>query len=241
MGVEKTLTVTSFDVMPDREIKPSALFKYYQQTAREHLDSLGLPLEVMLEKRCVFVITRMKQVFYSSIRDYDEICIKTTSRGIKGAVFTRDYSVTRDGELVAEASTQWALIDLDSRRICRPSVYAEYFGVQEELCSFTDIKKCTVPESFDGKYTYRVAFSDIDENYHMNNTRYTDICLDAVAGLDKGEAVGEISIDFLSEARFGETLVIHIAGLDDGYCFSAENIDTGKHCFNAVIKVKKRG
>ena len=236
MGIEKTLTVTSFDVMPDREIKPSALFRYYQQVAREHLDSLGLVLDVMLEKRCVFVITRMKQVFYSSIRDYDEISIKTSSRVIKGAVFTRDYCVTRDGETVAEASTQWALIDLDSRRICRPSVYADYFDVQEELCSFTDIKKSVMPESFDGKATYRVVFSDIDENYHMNNTRYTDICLDVIGGLDKGEVISEISIDFLSEARFGETLEIHIGRLDDGYCFSAENLDTGKHCFNAVIK-----
>lgn len=234
MGIEKTLTVTSFDVMPDREIKPSALFRYYQQVAREHLDSLGLVLDVMLEKRCVFVITRMKQVFYSSIRDYDEISIKTSSRVIKGAVFTRDYCVTRCGETVAEASTQWALIDLDSRRICRPSVYADYFDVQEELCSFTDIKKSVMPESFDGKATYRVVFSDIDENYHMNNTRYTDICLDVIGGIDGG--IGEISVDFLSEARLDDELVIHWSEDDGTYFFSAENLTSTKNCFNAVIK-----
>ena len=225
--------------MPDSRIKPSALFRYYQQTAREHLDSLGLCFDVMREKKCVFVITRMKQVFYKDIRGYDEICVKTCSRGIRGAVFTRDYSVLRDGEVACEASTQWALIDLESRRICRPSVYADYFDKQEELCSFTDIKKCQLPETLEGKYTYRVAFSDIDENYHMNNTRYTDICLDAIGGLDKGESISEISVDFLSEARFGETLEIRLDRLEDGYCFSAENVDTGKHCFNAIIRTRR--
>ena len=234
--INKTLTVTSFDVMPDSRIKPSALFRYYQQTAREHLDSLGLSFEVMRERKCVFVITRMKQVFYKDVKGYDEITVSTCSRGIKGAVFTRDFTVKRDGEVVGEASTQWALIDLESRRICRPSVYADYFCVQEELCSFTDIKKIIPPEALEGRYTYRVAFSDIDENYHMNNTRYTDICLDAIGGLDKGESISEISIDFLSEARFGETLEIQIARLEDGYYFSALNTDTDKCCFNAVIK-----
>jgi len=236
MVFENEIPVTSFDVMQNSVIKPSALFRYYQETAGEHLDALGLDFNTMREKKCVFVITRMKNVFYSPIKRYDRIKIKTCSRGIKGAVFTRDYSVVRGGEIVSEASTQWALIDLETRRICRPSVYADYFDVQEEICSFTDIKKIAFDKELEGEYHYKVVFSDIDENLHMNNTRYSDICLDAIGGTDA--FIEEVSVDFLSEARLGDELVLKYTLADGRYIFSAENTNTEKRCFSAEIKIR---
>ena len=235
MAYEINVDVTSFDVMSNSSVKPSALFKYYQEAAGGHLDLLGLDFNTMREKKCVFVITRMKNVFYSPIKRYDKITVRTSSRGIKGASFTRDYSVLRGGEVVAEASTQWVLINLDTRRICRPAVYAEYFGACDECCSFGDIKKIDCDTDFDSEYKYKVVFSDIDENLHMNNTRYSDICLDAIEGTDA--FIEEVSVDFLSEARLGDELMIKYVFKDGRYLFSAENITTGKRCFTAEIKV----
>ena len=216
MSIERRIPVVSYDVMTDSTIRPSALFRYYQQVAGEHLDSLGLTYNDTRDKGCVFVITRMKSVFYSPIKRYDDIVIKTSSRGIKGAVFTRDYSVMRGDALIAEASTQWTLIDIDSRRICRPSVYADYFTSNESICSFTDIKKCRFETPLENEYLYKVVFFDIDENRHMNNTRYTDICLDAVGGLAKGEYIREVSVDFLSEAKLEDLLLIKYSKTSEG-------------------------
>lgn len=239
MAIERKLPVVSYDVMTDSTIRPSALFRYYQQVAGEHLDSLGLTYNETRERKCVFVITRMKSVFYKPIKRYDEIVIKTASRGIKGAVFTRDYTVTKGDELVAEASSMWTLIDIESRRICRPSVYADYFTLGEELCSFTDVKKCVFDTPLENEYLYKVVFFDIDENRHMNNTRYPDICLDAIGGLAEGEYIREVSIDFLSEARLSDVLSVRYLKTPDGYLFSAENTSTGKTCFNAEIVIAK--
>lgn len=236
MIFEKTVDVTSFDVAPDSTIKPSALFRYYQEIAGGHLDCLGLDFNTMREKKCVYVITRMKNAFYSPIKRYDKITVRTSSRGIKGASFTRDFCVVRDGEVVAEASTQWVLINLDTRRICRPTVYAEYFGTCDECCSFGDIKKIVCDTEFESEYKYKVVYSDIDENLHMNNTRYSDICLDAIGGTDS--FIEEVSVDFLSEARLGDELIIKYVYSDGKYLFSAENTNTGKHCFTADIKIR---
>ena len=72
MSIERRIPVVSYDVMTDSTIRPSALFRYYQQVAGEHLDSLGLTYNDTRDKGCVFVITRMKSVFYSPIKRYDE-------------------------------------------------------------------------------------------------------------------------------------------------------------------------
>lgn len=238
MSLKKEITVTSFDVMPDSVIKPSALFRYFQQTAREHLDSLGLTFDVMKKNNCVFVLTRMKTRIYESIKGYDEICVATSSRKIKGAVFIRDFKVTKDSLLVAEASTQWAIIDLEKRILRRPSVYADYFPETEELCSFDSIEKCAFGTEFENHYDYKVTFSDIDENYHMNNTRYSDICLDAIDGIEEGKTMEEVLIEFNSEARLSDRLCVGWEKRDNAYMFSAQNENTQKHCFNAVIKIR---
>ena len=222
--------------MPNSVIKPSSLFRYYQQSAREHTDSMGLTLDVMLENKCVFVITRMQHKFYSSIKDYDNITIETASRKIKGALFTRDYIVKKEGTVVAEASTQWALINIETRTLCRPSIYAHYFPAQEELCTFTDANKIVFDKEPENEYIYKVVFSDIDENFHMNNTRYSDICLDAIGGTDK--EIEEISIDFVSEARLGDELIVKYDVFENELHFSAKNASNQKICFNALIKIK---
>ncbi len=240
MITEKDILVCNFDVTPDSLIKPSSLFKYYQQAARENLDAVGLPFEKMLETGVVFVITRMKSCVYTDVCGYDRLNMKTSSREIKGAVFTRDFTLWRGDELVAEASTQWALIDINSRRLCRPSVYSEYFPEGEAICSFQGAGKLVLENEFDNVYSYRVVYSDIDENRHLNNTRYSDICLDALGGIPEGMRVGEVRIDFLAEARLGDELLVHSRLENNTAQFTAFNDNTDRVCFNAEIIFEKR-
>ncbi len=237
MVTEKEILVCNFDVCPDSFIKPSALFRYYQQAARENIDARGLTFEKMLEQGVVFVLTRMKSCVYKEIKGYDVLKIKTSNRDIRGAVFTRDFVVYKGDELVAEAETQWALIDINSRRLCRPSVYADYFDDGKALCSFTGARKLVFQKEFENSYSYTVTYSDTDENRHFNNTRYIDVCLDALGGVDESMMIKDVSIDFLSEARQGDELEIKFSSCESGASFHAYNKTCDKVCFNAQISL----
>ncbi len=235
MITEKDILVCNFDVTPDSFLSPSALFRYYQQAARENTDAMGLYFEKMLERGAVFVLTRMKSVLYDDVCGYDKLTIRTSSRKIKGAVFTRDFVLYRGDKLVGEASSDWVLIDINSRRICRPSVYADYFADQNELCSFGDTKKLAFDTPLENEFTYRVLFSDIDENQHLNNTHYSDICLNALSGIDEGKRIESVHIDFLAEARQGDVLKVAFSKKDDVALFEAINETADKVSFRAEI------
>jgi len=242
LAKEKDILMCNYDVLFNSTYKPSSLYKYFQQIATEDLDALGLNAKTMKERGIAFVLVRMKTVFKKPIFEYDLITIKTCHRRVKGASFIRDYLVYRNGELIGETSSYWALIDLNSRRLMRPSSLEGDFNHPVELCSFEIDERFSFPEDLECKtYEYNIVFNDIDENKHMNNTRYVDICLDAISGIAEDEFVSEIRIDFLKEAKMDEKLLLKYAKgqSDNTFYFSSYNKSSQQSCFDAKITFKK--
>ena len=240
MAKERKIKVCSYDVLYNTTHKLSSLYKYFQQIAGDDLDAIGMTYESLLEKGIVFVLAKMKTVFYSPLRKNDEIVLKTCQRRIKGASFIRDYVLIKDGKTVAETSSYWVLMDINTRRLCRPSILGDSMYEPCELSSFEIDERFAFPDAVEvGNYRYTVAFSDIDENRHMNNTRYPDLCLDAIGGIPENMYVSEVLIDYLTESKLGERLDVTFnkAPVDNEYYFSALNLTTEKKCFDTRIKL----
>ena len=56
---ETTVRITSFDVLPNSTVKPSALLRYMQQLAREDCDGLGCTYRYMRSLNTVLVLTQL--------------------------------------------------------------------------------------------------------------------------------------------------------------------------------------
>lgn len=240
MSKERNLTVCSYDIVYNGTHKPSSVYKYFQQIAGDDLDGIGVTYDSLLEKGMVFVLARMKTKFYEPLKKNDTFYLKSCHRRVKGASFIRDYLVTMDERVVSETSSNWVLMDINARRLCRPSVLNFDMFEPMQLCSFEIDERFYFPEELEkSKYLYDVVFSDIDENNHMNNTRYPDLCLDAIGGIPNDMYVSEVTIDYLSETRLGESLEVEFncESADNQYYFSAINLTTNKKCFDAIIKL----
>lgn len=241
MAKTKEITICNYDVIFNKTHKPSAIYKYFQQIATEDLDTFGLDSKALLDKGMAFVLARMKTVFHKPLFCYEKLNLSSCHRRTKGVSFIRDYILSRDGEVVSETSSYWVLIDIATRRICRPSVLP-LENAPNELCSFEIDDRFTFPENVETSFfDYTVVFGDIDENNHMNNTRYPDICLDAINGLEENEFASEIRIDYLNEARISEELSLEYTNtpVNGKYYFRAENKTSGTKCFDMELKINK--
>lgn len=241
MAKTKEITICNYDVLYNKTHKPSSIYKYFQQIATEDLDTFGLDSKTLIDRGMAFVLARMKTVFYKPIYCYEELTLSSCHRRTKGVSFIRDYVLERNGEVVSETSSYWVLIDINSRKICRPSVIQSE-SVLNELCPFEIDDRFVFPEAYETKlYPYSVVFSDIDENHHMNNTRYPDVCLDAINDIAKDEFISEIRIDYLNEAKLSDELLLEFTfrPINGNYYFRAENKTTSAKCFDAIIKINK--
>ncbi len=238
MAKTNEIAICNYDILFNKTHKPSSIYKYFQQIATDDLDTFGVDSGYLFNKGLAFVLARMKTVFYKPLFCYDKLTLSSCHRRTKGVSFIRDYVLKREGETVAETSSYWVLIDINTRKICRPSVLTTE-PVLRELASFEIDDRFVFDETLPiEKYNYRVAFSDIDENRHMNNTRYPDICLDAMGGISDNEYVSEIRIDYLNEAKLSDNLEIEYAKGEGLNFFRAANTSNSTKCFDAIIKIK---
>ena len=237
--LEQTIKIKSYDVHPNGVVKISALQKYMQQIAREDSDSYGATYAKMRDANMVFVITRLAMEFERPLRDEDIVTIRTINNRLEGASFVREFLFFSGGEQVAAATTLWALLDFEKRSILRPSALpftipalklpVPGIPVQKRL---TERGTVLTPSG-----ERQVAFSDLDENNHLNNAYYSDIVADFAPVSLYDHWISGLQIAFLSEARLGDTLAVGVQERESGFLLTARNGRTGANCFEAQATV----
>jgi acyl-ACP thioesterase len=81
-----------------------------------------------------------------------------------------------------------------------------------------------------------IVYSDLDFNRHMNNTKYPDMICDYLPDMD-GKWVTSLSLSYLREAAFGDTLTVYrapVEGDGEGYLIRTKRPD-GVVCLEAEI------
>ena len=239
MSKQMKTRIESYEVTPDGNLKVSALFRIFQRIAGDDLDSAGLTYDALRDMGIVFVLTKMSVEFMENIRVYDEITVITRPRGCKGAVYIRDYDVYMGDTRVAYCTSQWVIIDFNTRKILRPSTIAEKFLLKDDLEDIYPIENKKFRFKTDELTkidTRRIYYSHLDRNEHMNNTFYPDIVLDYLPDSYKGDLKGKsVTVHYTTEITAGEQMAIYVNEAEDGFCIMAVNTDTGKEIFSALV------
>lgn len=237
--LKKKITVNSYDVGENGEIKVSALMKYMQQLAVDDIADTGATYESMRNDDTVFVIIRFALKFFSPVRKYDEIEIMTVNNQINGITYVREYLFYRGGIPVAQATTHWVLMSFARRLPLRPSALKyDVPPANMDIQSLELLRKLGLtPENAENKSEYTVRWSSLDENRHLNNTIYADLVFDH-CGCDIG-SVDTCRINFTGESLKDDVLDIYSSPVPGGAEVFGVNRRTGKRCFESDIRFVK--
>jgi len=229
-------------------LKPSYIARYMQETALNALKVWGPTPEYLSLNKLAFILSRISFRYYMEIREHDNIKVETWATPPKSVIFTRNYRVYKNGEIAAEATSAWALMDMRERSILKPEALGDNFkGFDDEELDFGVQRRFKFPESFEETREYKVRYSDIDTNEHMNNVAYIDLINECIYNDgDKLEAgfkkrILSIDLNYNSEAVFGDVIGINKYVEKNGDCeyiyISGKVKD--KNCFEAraVINV----
>ena len=205
-----------------QSLKPSGVLDLLQSSAGEHAELLGIGYEALKAKGYAFVLARVKYDLERKIERYDELEIVTAPL-VPGRIdFDRDFDIydAKTGEKIGIGTSKWIIIDLNTRKICRSSVFT-YPCELREVGNYSSFDKLGFDkEELENVYQYEVRHNDVDFLGHMNNTKYAD-------ALIINKAVKHFEINFVNESKLGENLTIYHDGnnfigyLDDKVSFKA--------------------
>ena len=223
----------------ESKLKMAGALDIFQDTATIHAEQLGIGPEDMNEKNYFWVITKTRMHIYRMPELMDTVTSATWVQPPTAARSERDYSVTKDGELLVYGKSEWAAIGLDNGRPAHMSKLfpgVEYTEPSPDDRAFLKLKRDLSGAETIGEYTVRSV--DIDLGGHMNNVNY----FRAMMGQFSCEEINEMGIEeaelhFISQTFEGETITFKRLEAEYGCDIAAVNED-GKTVFAAALHFK---
>lgn len=210
------------DVDHNGVVRMSSLMKYIQSAAQTQLTLNGMSYEELRNMKRAFILSRIKLEFTEPVRAYEHITAVTYPCDSRGYSFLRCYALEKDGRTIGRAVSMWALIDTDTRSLVRVNDFE--LGLQTHEPHSLALTRFTMPSVIKELGTYTVNYGDLDQNCHMNNTRYPDMYSNFLP-LD-GMRIKSISINYKNEARRGERLRVERADGADGKTYYFRTVRT---------------
>jgi medium-chain acyl-[acyl-carrier-protein] hydrolase len=177
-------------------------------------------------------------LFRQQPRMGDQVTIETWGKGVQRVYLLRDFAVIDEsGVRMVSASAVWLLVDQRRGLPHRWSSQSEFWPWLPERHELeTSVEK--VPELQAGEQVgiYRVHFSDIDVNRHVNATRYLQWIVDSHSQehLEASE-LASVDLSFIAEALPGDEVVVFSEPRDGSELCAVRRAGDGKDLCRAAL------
>lgn len=161
-----------------------------------------------------WVLLRYSMQIYRAPIPGEKINVETWIGAFSRVASTRNFHLlSESGELLGEASSQWCMIDLKTRRVADIATsgveYSQHIQHRDiniemprRIASIDEAKEIQTT-------THLVTEEDLDFNNHVNTIRYIEMILNTLPPEEQSAINNKrIDIQFISEARLNEQLTI---------------------------------
>ena len=239
MIYKENYNVRWHDTDANREVHPTGILMFMQETANRQFEAAGEPLDRIRDEKGVgFILSRVAVEVREPIHAYEDITVETFTCESKGYTFPRGFVIRREGKEVARGMSQWALMRLADRSLVKVSDFPLSFGDEPELETEMPIRYRSPRDAvWESVGERRIAYSDIDYNMHRNNTKYPDMVCDFLPDPAHTRVTG-LSLSYCREAAYGDVLTVERATGENGiYYIRTRKGDTV--CLEAMVKTEQ--
>jgi len=240
-------TVRNYELGPHQAAHVRTLLDYLQETADAHIRKLGVSVQDLLKKDLLWVLVGYHLKIDRYPRAGETVTINTWYPGRQERFYLRDFEVYgakggADGNLIASATTSWALIDAVKRRPMKSDDALPDLPILKRRAVEVGIEHLPPVDSPRNGDPFTVPSSCLDMYRHVNHVFYIQWALDSVSpGIEKGILPFSIEAVFKAEAVAGDRLVAGIgpAGEENAWLHSITREEDGKEVTR--LRTKWRG
>lgn len=209
-------TVRNYELGPHQAAHVRTLFDYLGETADSHIRKLGASIQDLMEKDLLWVLVGYHLKIDRYPRAGETVTINTWYPGRQERFYLRDFEVygAKGGaarNLIASATTSWALIDAVKRRPVKSDDALPDLPVLKRRAVEVGIEHLPPVDSPRSGDPFTVPSSCLDMYRHVNHVFYIQWALDSVSpGIESGILPFSIEAVFKAEAVAGDRLVVAI-------------------------------
>lgn len=208
---EYHFTIRPFEVDFRNKLTLPLLINYLLNVAGYHADARGFGMEKINKDNRSWVLSRIAIELYKYPINNDEIMIQTWVENVMKMFTLRNFAIIgKNNEIYGYAKTVWAMIDTETRK--------PVSLIDEKINSFICDKECPIErtvkfaapqsESFLCE-NFKVKYSDIDINKHLNSSKYVEYIVDAFSLQEFNDKdISRLETEFVEECLFGEEISI---------------------------------
>jgi len=232
---EKEFTLSHIHVDRFGYAKPSVLLYFMQEAAGDHCTLLGADRERLAPMHLFWAVSRSKVQVTRLPQLGETVTVRTWPMPTTRVAYPRAVvAYDAQGQELFRSISLWVLMDERTRGMVLPGksgVLVEGTLTGTELA----VPHAIATRPMENTVTQTVGFSLLDQNGHMNNTRYLDWLDDLLSSdFHANHKAQEITLCYMNEAREGDLVDLHYA-LSDGPTLTVDAQRNGERIFSAQV------
>lgn len=218
-----TYTSTASDITPLYQLTPNALLMYFQDSFARLMTIHGLAAFDIVRQRRMWVITEVQMEVQPAVTFWSEdFTVELWVSELTSLRIYCDFRIVRANSdaLIASGTSQWNILNLDTKRLETTDFMADRVTVVPELMTANHKKvRFPKPQSVDLQMQHRATRLDLDFNFHVSNRSYVSIALltmpDEVLA---SQMLTSLTVHWLHETYLDDTLTCSLSRTEDGCC-----------------------
>lgn len=221
------------------KLKIQALLNFFQESAIKHANHMGLGYNDVIKNNFAWVLSNLYIQIDTTTENAENLEVKTWPCGVSRFFALRDFDILADvSRKIAAGTSRWLAIDIRKRRLVREH---DYFDIVHEFSienkNRHEFVKFPGPVRWNTENTFKVRYSDMDINQHVNNINYVEWIIETIPHdilLEKD--ISSLEIYFLSEALYGNTILSRSTEMEsdkNSFLHSIINDTNGKELVRA--------
>lgn len=192
-----------------------------QQAADNHTKLFGIGFQQLQEQHKAWVLCRTYYDVRRLPSDYEEVTVRTWSRGTDGLYAWRDFEMTdSQGTVIVAGATSWVVIDTEARHVVRLGEIVKGFESHPDMATDRNkLGRIRFPKGEEGELVVErqpVKYSMLDHTQHVNNAEYIKWIFDNLPEGMTPSAPFKLDVEYQQETRPDEEVSIHRLTLPDG-------------------------